>query len=404
MSLSFKVENVDISAIRDRAMFDSFALNKSYVIKDIGDELEVTVDGFNATLQSGEAVICGGSTLCEGSETLTLSQNQTGYLVIRVDLAQTGNNICKFTNVTNLVQENINDGIHYVYDLPLYEYSTNASGVSSITDVRDITSSPSVPTDHSSTENIYGLGTTAKYGHTKVINDLIHSTFANGESLSAYQGYVLKGLMNNVISKSTFNSYPSEVKKFEVYEIVEQPNSYATGSPEPYASASYRRWKVLTARGVTDTYPAVMGTISQIAIGDADNIIYARNGSVNANNTVTWGAWQRIITSKELDEALMKVTVNTGYTPNANNELYVYRWGKFVYMTGYINNTYQVPKYTRVFTIPSGYRPKHNVNITPINQASQLWLFGGENNGEISTQGTELATGTHYFSACWLIA
>lgn len=47
------------------------------------------------------------------------------------------------------------------------------------------------PTSHASTGSTYGLGTTSNYGHCKVINDLTHSSFANGEALSAYQGKLL---------------------------------------------------------------------------------------------------------------------------------------------------------------------------------------------------------------------
>lgn len=47
------------------------------------------------------------------------------------------------------------------------------------------------PKSHSSSATTYGVGTTANYGHNKVINDLTHNSFTNGESLSAYQGYVL---------------------------------------------------------------------------------------------------------------------------------------------------------------------------------------------------------------------
>ena len=140
MSVSFKVENVPISAVRDRAMFNTFAGNQSYVIEGIGDELSVThsSSSFVVELGTGEAVICGGSMLSEGeSTTLTLNANESGYLVIEIDLSQTGSNICKFTNVSSLVQGNINNGTDTIYDLPLYEYTTNGSGVSNIIDVRE---------------------------------------------------------------------------------------------------------------------------------------------------------------------------------------------------------------------------------------------------------------------------
>ena len=139
MSVSFKNDNVEISAIRDRAMFHTFAGNQSFVIKDIGDELAIThsSSSFVVSIGTGEAVICGGSTLVEGTNEITLNQNENGYIVIRVDLAQTGDNICQFKAVPSLVQENINDE-GYIYDFPLGRYTTNGNGVNSFTDQRVI--------------------------------------------------------------------------------------------------------------------------------------------------------------------------------------------------------------------------------------------------------------------------
>lgn len=53
------------------------------------------------------------------------------------------------------------------------------------------------PTAHASTGTTYGVGTTANYGHCKVRNDLLAAAFSNGEALSAYQGYLLKQLIDN---------------------------------------------------------------------------------------------------------------------------------------------------------------------------------------------------------------
>ena len=161
MSISFKVEDVEISAKRDRAMFNTFAGNHSYVIQGIGDELSVTSSSssFQVTLGTGEAIICGGSMLSEGAATtLTLSENQSGYLVIRIDLSQTGDNICQFTNVSLLVQEDINDN-GLIYDLPLYTYTTNGNGVSAISDVREIVASASVYV----TDTLARVATTGNY-------------------------------------------------------------------------------------------------------------------------------------------------------------------------------------------------------------------------------------------------
>ena len=47
------------------------------------------------------------------------------------------------------------------------------------------------PISHASTKNEYGLGTSVEYGHTKIVNNLDASTHDAGNSLSAYQGYIL---------------------------------------------------------------------------------------------------------------------------------------------------------------------------------------------------------------------
>ncbi|WMJ78510.1 MULTISPECIES: hypothetical protein [unclassified Sedimentibacter] len=52
------------------------------------------------------------------------------------------------------------------------------------------------PKSHASTGTTYGVGTTSNYGHVKTINSLTQSSHANGTALSAYQGKVLKDLVD----------------------------------------------------------------------------------------------------------------------------------------------------------------------------------------------------------------
>lgn len=58
------------------------------------------------------------------------------------------------------------------------------------------------PTSHASSSSSYGLGTTSAYGHNLLVNNLTLSSHHNGMALSAYQGYVLKGLID---AKSDFS-------------------------------------------------------------------------------------------------------------------------------------------------------------------------------------------------------
>lgn len=78
-------------------------------------------------------------------------------------------------------------------------------GYTSISDIGDGTLKGAVrnlqtnkaPTNHASVSTGYGVAETTKYGHTKVVNGLTSNTFVNGEALAAYQGYVLKDLIDN---------------------------------------------------------------------------------------------------------------------------------------------------------------------------------------------------------------
>lgn len=58
------------------------------------------------------------------------------------------------------------------------------------------------PTSHASSATTYGVGTTTNYGHVKTINGLTQASHQNGTALSAYQGKVLKDLID---TKSDFS-------------------------------------------------------------------------------------------------------------------------------------------------------------------------------------------------------
>jgi len=61
------------------------------------------------------------------------------------------------------------------------------------------------PTSHSSSSTTYGRGSKTLYGHNKCIDDLTHDSYADGESLSAHQGYVLNDKLT-AVSKHQLHS------------------------------------------------------------------------------------------------------------------------------------------------------------------------------------------------------
>ena len=54
------------------------------------------------------------------------------------------------------------------------------------------------PISHAINTSKYGLGSTDKYGHVKTIDNLNTTAYVSGEALSAYQGNVLKSMIENL--------------------------------------------------------------------------------------------------------------------------------------------------------------------------------------------------------------
>lgn len=64
------------------------------------------------------------------------------------------------------------------------------------------TLSGKAPTKHSSTADTYGLGTTGAYGHVKTVNNVTTAAHESGLALSAYQGKVLKDLIDALSTRT----------------------------------------------------------------------------------------------------------------------------------------------------------------------------------------------------------
>ena len=54
--------------------------------------------------------------------------------------------------------------------------------------------------NHASPQDTYGKGTPANYGHNKLVNNLLSSSYVDGEALSAYQGKVLKDIIDTAVA------------------------------------------------------------------------------------------------------------------------------------------------------------------------------------------------------------
>lgn len=139
--------NVIIPAERDGALYNFLLGNQDYIFEGIGDEFEITpsASSFILTLGTGEGVVCGRHVTEDGTNpsTLQLTPNTSGYVVIRIDLTQVPGAEAYLFATPTLQQDNLNSN-GSVRDLPLYQYQTNASGVSSFVDVRNISAGSNV--------------------------------------------------------------------------------------------------------------------------------------------------------------------------------------------------------------------------------------------------------------------
>lgn len=174
MALYAMADNsIDIPASRDGAMYNVMLGGQDFVITGIHNEMAVTYSANTllVTLQTGEAVICGRHvtevTENNANTTLQLTANSSGYLVLRFDLTKPAGQEAYLATTNVLNNDNLNSG-GTVRDLPLYQYVTNATGVSSMTDVRKMMRTVSTARAVSSTlvasswsSNVYTLSDSA---------------------------------------------------------------------------------------------------------------------------------------------------------------------------------------------------------------------------------------------------
>lgn len=145
MAISFMADNNEtITCSQDAALYNLLTGGKDCIIGGIGDELEFNsnASSLRCTLSSGEAVICGRHVTVTGNTTaITLTGNSSGYIVLRYDLTQSGSNVVRLLAVDTILTEDLNNDAGARHDLVIGEFVTNASGVTSFTDRREVLTS-----------------------------------------------------------------------------------------------------------------------------------------------------------------------------------------------------------------------------------------------------------------------
>lgn len=125
-----------------------------------------------------------------------------------------------------------------------------------ISDVNNLQTSldGKAPTSHASSSTTYGMGTTSNYGHNKIIDNLTASLLVNGESLSAHQGYILKGLIDDL---------EDAMVNFDASNIDFEPSSSIWGE---YVQV------INTVANGLDTLKEISNSLNATLINKQDNI------------------------------------------------------------------------------------------------------------------------------------
>ncbi|MBL1223740.1 hypothetical protein [Enterococcus sp. BWR-S5] len=138
----YQFDRAKVTALKDASLYSALHLNQSTVITDRGNEMAVSVNGLDATIDTGQAVICGRLVEITAAETVSIPANTSGFLVITIDLSElnesegtpgssdyvfTNNQLrCEFVEALN--QQDLNDG-GVLYTFNLGAVSTNSSSI-----------------------------------------------------------------------------------------------------------------------------------------------------------------------------------------------------------------------------------------------------------------------------------
>lgn len=141
MLQGFQFDKMQAYPTTDASLFSYLAGDRSFIIPNRGNELNVTTSELNITVDTGEALILGRQIKITEPMDLTIGANQSGYLVIEIDLSKantsTGtpgqadyepiNNQLSLKFVNNLTQDNINDGgLIYQFNLGSITSTSNS--------------------------------------------------------------------------------------------------------------------------------------------------------------------------------------------------------------------------------------------------------------------------------------
>ena len=138
----------------------------------------------------------------------------------------------------------------------------------------------------------YNLGSTTSYGHVKTVNALTQSSYVSGESLSAYQGYLLQqnkvstitiptSSSNITITGKAFVTTYANTYYFRFYDniIISGYATYGYGSPP-------HQQKIFGGSGTSSTTASSVGTSVIVNSSHLPSLVYFSSGTFNSSTFV----------------------------------------------------------------------------------------------------------------------
>lgn len=191
-------------------MMNTFAQNKDYIIKDIGEEFECLFQEGSLDIQvgTGQAIIGGRSITAEESNTLSLQANSTIYLCLRIDLSQVEGQVgMLYANTSSEIEQgNLNDDSSAIRDLLLAIITTDSNGITDVEDKRTIQATAGVSSyvgkveinnlqTESEMKAIFGEDTSWQLLAGEL--PIGHNVFGNGIGLGLTDGSVIGSMGTN---------------------------------------------------------------------------------------------------------------------------------------------------------------------------------------------------------------
>lgn len=119
-----------------------YALHPDCICGKVGNEFTTTTNSLTATIQSGQAILCGNFFHISGTETISLTPNVSAFICLSIDTTRPNGSrgYISFKLESDIKKENIN-GSGTLRDFPIYKLTTNSNSVTAISDVRTIVDS-----------------------------------------------------------------------------------------------------------------------------------------------------------------------------------------------------------------------------------------------------------------------